>query len=92
MLDLNLPPLRFRHLGTPSLYGAWLRLSIFSSGIVTNMAHEEFRRRVADLGGQADIRFQLLTQEPLTLSFGWARAFERDLAPREEWMVSLKVL
>jgi hypothetical protein len=39
-----------------------------------------------------DIRFQLFTQQPLTLSGGYARAFERGVASRREWMASLKVL
>jgi hypothetical protein len=45
-----------------------------------------------DVGVQADLRIQLLTQQPLTLSGGWARAFEDGERPSEEWMVSLKIL
>lgn len=91
-LDLNLPPLRFRRLGVPALYASWLRLSVFGGGLVVNPDRAEWRRELGDVGAQADLRIQLLTQQPLTLSGGWARAFERGAAPRDEWMVSLKIL
>ena len=38
------------------------------------------------------MRFQLLTQSPLTLSFGYAGVFERNEKPSREGMVSLKIL
>ena len=92
-LDLNLPPLRFRRLGAPALYASWLRVSAFGGGLVTNPDRAAWRRReLADVGVQADLRLQLLTLQPLTLSGGWARAFERGAAPTDEWMVSLKIL
>jgi hypothetical protein len=92
MLDLNLPPLRFRRLGVPSCYASWLRLSVFGGGLVVNPDRTEWRRKLGDVGAQADLRIQLLTQQPLTVSGGWARAFERGAAPTDEWMVSLKIL
>jgi hypothetical protein len=46
----------------------------------------------ASMGAQADLRLQLLTQNPLTLSLGYARAFRRGGAAGGEWMVSLKIL
>ncbi len=92
VLDVNFPPLRFERLGTAAFYGAWARASIFAGGLVTNLDDESSRRRLADLGTQADLRFQLLTQQQLTLSVGYARAFERHQSTRDEWMVSLKIL
>ncbi len=49
-------------------------------------------RSLANAGTQIDVRLQLLTQTPLTFSFGWAYAFERGALPTREWMASLKVL
>ena len=92
MLDWNLPALRFRRAGTLALYASWVRLSLFGSGLETNLDDGPTRRRLADVGAQADLRLQLLTQSPLTLSVGWARAFEKGESPSHEWMVSLKVL
>ena len=92
LLELQLPPLRFERFGTLALYGTWARLSLFGSGLVTSPDDDLLRRKLVNAGAQTDIRFQLLTQQPLTLSFGYARAFERDQVPSEEWMVSLKIL
>ena len=92
VLDWNLPPLRFERLGTLAFYGSWARMSLFGSGLVTNMDDDASRRRLANAGAQADMRFSLLTQQQLTLSFGYARAFERHAPTQDEWMVSLKIL
>ena len=92
MLDLNLPPLRFRHLGTLECYAAWARVSIFSTGLVTDMDRASTRRVLADVGAQVDVRLALMIQQPLTLSFGYARSFEARRFLDDEWMVSLKIL
>jgi hypothetical protein len=92
VLDLNLPPVRFRRAGSLALYATWLRASVFAGGLVTNLDDSDVRRTAGDLGIQADLRFQLLTQSPLTLSAGYARAFLRGEAGEDEWMISLKIL
>ncbi len=92
LLDWNLPPLRFRRVGTPAFYATWARASLFAGGISTNLDRGADRTTVGDLGVQADLRLTLLVQQPLTLSWGYARAFERGRGIREEWMVSLKIL
>jgi hypothetical protein len=92
MLDLNLPPLHFERLGTPAFYGSWLRLSVFGSGLVTNVDQAADRRPLANLGAQADLRLQVFARQNMTLSTGYARAFERHAATTDEWMASLKIL
>jgi hypothetical protein len=93
MVDYNLPGLRFRRAGTLAFYATWARLSLFSSALVTNVdVSGQERRAVFNAGAQADVRFQLLTQQPLTLSLGYARAFEDGHRLGDELMVSLKVL
>ena len=92
LVDVNLPPLRFRHLGTLDLYAAWARMSVFAGGLVTDTGHLGSTRRLANVGAQADIRLSLMIQQPLTLSFGYARAFERALQHQGEWMASLTIL
>ena len=91
-LDLNLPPLRFRRLGTLELYAAWARMSVFASGLVTDLDRTGDRRILANAGTQVDLRLSLMIQQPLTLSFGYARAFEARRFLDDEWMVSLKIL
>lgn len=92
MLDLNLPPLRFRHVGAMRCFASWARLSLFGTGLVTNLDRPSDRRELANLGAQVDVRFQVLVYQPLTLSFGWAQALERDVRRGAEWMMSLKIL
>jgi hypothetical protein len=91
-LEWNLPPFRFERVGTPAFYATWLRLSLFSTALATNVDDDALRRELADAGAQADVRFQLFARQPLTLSGGYARAFEKDGPASDEWMLSLKIL
>jgi hypothetical protein len=90
--ELSLPPLRFRRLGFPAFYCTWIRPAIFASGIMTNVDNDFYRRKVYNIGGQVDIRLQLLSHNKLTVSFGYAAAFEDSRNISDEFMVSLKVL
>jgi hypothetical protein len=92
LLDLNLPPLRFRRAGKPSFYASYLRTSIFGGGIITNMDRSSDRLTVGTVGAQMDLRITMLVQQALWLSCGYARAFGRDRPVSDEWMVSLKLL
>ncbi len=92
LVDLNLPPLRFRRAGRPSLYASWARASVFAGGIVTNLDASSRRTGVANVGTQVDLRVNLLVRNPLTFSFGYARAFEEDVRYRDEFMFSVKIL
>ncbi len=92
MLEWNLPPWRFRRVGTPGLHATWLRPALFATAIATNMDSGEARRSAVSLGGQVDIRINVLSNQDMTLSFGGAVALEHRYRPRREAMVSLKVL
>ncbi len=90
--ELNASPVHFERLGTPGFYASWLRTSFFSAALSTNPGSPLDRRTLADAGLQCDLRLIALSQQPFTLSAGYARAFERHRAPTHEWMVSFKVL
>jgi hypothetical protein len=92
MLECNLPPVRFARLGWPGFYVTWARPALFTAGLVTNMDGNAPRRRLADVGGQVDLRFTMLSRLGMTFSVGWARAFERHRSAQSETMVSLKIL
>jgi len=92
LVEWSLPPLRFRHLGTPSLYAAWARLALFTSGISTNLDDGALDSRVFNAGGQVDLRLTWLSHLNLTLSTGFARAFEKGYRPADEFMFSVKLL
>jgi hypothetical protein len=46
----------------------------------------------ANAGAQMDFRFTMLSRLDMTLSFGYAAAFESGVATRHEAMISLKVM
>ncbi len=92
LLDWNLPPIRFRGIGTPAFYASWVRTSLFGGGIVTNIDRSADRVTAGTLGLQSDLRLTVLVQQQLTLSWGYARAFGKSRRASDEWMVSLKIL
>lgn len=91
-VEWNLPPLRFRRVGTPGFYLTWMRPALFAGGLIANLDAAGIRRTVSDIGGQLDFRLNILSTLDLTLSVGGAVAFEQGLSPRREAMVSLKIL
>jgi hypothetical protein len=91
-LEWNAPPWRLRRVGIPGFYATWVRPAIFVTALWTNLDAPEARRVLTNAGGQIDFRFGALSALDLTLSIGGAVAFERELAPRREAMVSLKIL
>jgi hypothetical protein len=92
MLEWNLPPIRFRRLGTPAAYASWLRPALFATGLVTDPEEGEFRRKIGNVGAQVDLRFSVLSRLDMTFSLGWAMAYEEGVDPRREGMISLKIL
>jgi hypothetical protein len=91
-LEWNLPPWRFRRVGTPGFYATWARPAVFVSALSTNLDAGQARRVVTNSGGQIDFRFGALSALDLTLSIGGAVAVESGQPARREAMVSLKVL
>jgi hypothetical protein len=91
MLDLNLPPWRFRRAGWLDFYATWARFSLFSTGLVTNVDLPSHRALI-NAGAQMDVRLSLMIQQPMTLSLGYASAFERLQATHNEFIISLKIL
>jgi hypothetical protein len=92
MLEWNLPPVRFRRAGRPGFYATWARPALFASAIATNMDNSSTRRVLSNVGAQVDVRFTILSALDLTLSGGYALAFEEGAPRRSEAMVSLKLL
>ncbi len=91
-IEWNLPPLRFRRVGTPGFYVTWMRPALFAGGLLTNLDHGPSRRTISNLGGQLDFQLTTLSALDLMFSVGAATAFEDGFAPRREFMISLKVL
>ena len=101
MLEWNLPPVRFRHLGFTALYANWMRTALFSSAIRTNIDGDPateplpqygYRRTLFNLGAQIDFKLVLFSNLSSFLSFGYARSFEEDVKVTNEIMISLKIM
>lgn len=92
LVEWNAPPVRFKRLGTASVYCNWARLSLFSSGLFTNLASDARRGVYGNLGAQLDFRIVLFTYLNSTFSAGYAVATDKDGRRSAEYMVSLKLL
>jgi hypothetical protein len=92
MLEWDLPPIRFRRFGLPSLYCNWARIGLFASTIATTYNTMDEVRTYGNVGGQIDFRLVIFSSLESTLSFGYAVAAERNHRFTKEFMVSLKIL
>ncbi|MDQ8158595.1 MAG: hypothetical protein P3C12_04130 [Gemmatimonadota bacterium] len=91
-LEWQSPPLRFQHLGIPSAYLRWANLSLFATGLVTDVHHSATRRTFTSAGAQVDLRMVTLSHLNSTLSVGYAAA-QGDGVPRNRaFMLSLKLM
>lgn len=92
MLEWTLPPLRFSSFGKPSLYANWASLAFFGSVIATNVDADYEGVEVANAGAQMNLKIVFFSSLQTTFSAGYAFAFEEGYKPREELMLSLKIL
>jgi hypothetical protein len=91
LLELNLPPLVFTHLGTPSFFVNWASLALFAGGIETDLDKSDLRHGYKTVGTQLDIRLVGLSLHQFTVSFGYAKAFLPDGERSDEFMGSLRI-
>jgi hypothetical protein len=91
VLEFNLPPIRFREVGTPSLFLKHARTAFFVGGLVANPG-KAFERRLGSAGLQVDFHFTLVHRLPMVFSIGYAAGFEHGRKHDDEIMVSLKIL
>jgi hypothetical protein len=90
-LEWNLPPLRFREVGTPSLFLKHARTALFATALRTDY-NKFYERTVGSVGFQVDFEFTLVHRLPMTFSVGYAAGFEDGDKRDDEWMLSLKIL
>lgn len=92
MVEWNLPPMRFRRLGTTYLYCNWVRLTLFSSGLLTEPARVSSRALYGNGGAQLDFRIVPFSRLESTFSVGYAEARGTRGERGHELMISLKLL
>lgn len=90
MVELNLPPVRFRQMGSTMAYVNWARLSLFSSALASNPESDQ-RRGYVNAGAQIDFRLVFFTYAKSTFSTGFAVARDRAGHTGTELMFSLKL-
>jgi len=86
------PPLRFRRVGIPSFYLRWAAVSLFATGLVTDVDDATLRRELASAGAQLDVRLVTLSHLDSTFSFGFATAWGRGGSPSSALMFSFKIM
>jgi len=93
MLEFNLPPIRFKRVGSPGFYLSWARPAIFVSHLTTNVDDSLLRDEASSAGLQIDFRFTILSRLDMTLSLGYAKGFgSSSILDDDEFMASLKIL
>jgi len=96
-LEWMLPPLRFRRVGIPSFYLRWAGLSLFATGLMTNVDDlvarvDRTRRTLGSVGVQLDLRLVTLSHLNSTFSMGFAVAHEQGVPLSHQFMFSFKIL
>ena len=91
MIEWNLPPIRFREVGTPSFFLKHVRPAVFVGGLRTEVGDLP-DRTVTSIGAQLDLEFTISHRLPMTLSVGYASGYEDGERVSNEWMISLKIL
>ena len=86
------PPLRFGRFGIPSFYLQWADLSLFATGLSTNVDDAATRSTLAGAGAQLDIRMVTLSHLESTLSTGFAVVRAQGGARHSAWMFSFKIM
>jgi hypothetical protein len=91
VFEWNLPPIRFREVGSPSFFLKHIRPALFVGGLRIDPG-EPFERNVTTAGIQLDLEFTIAHRLPMTFSVGYAAGYEHGIRQSDEWMVSLKIL
>jgi hypothetical protein len=89
--ELNLPPLRFRDVGTASFYLSSARTALFAGALVAEPSIGD-QRSLQTLGVQIDWNFTIALRLPMVLSIGYAEGFEDGERRGGETLLSLKIM
>ena len=89
--EVNLPPVRFAEIGTPSFYLSYIRPAAFA-GIMETQAQDGTSHRYYDLGTQLDLNFTVALRLPMVFSVGAAAGWADGHYRKTEWLASLKIM
>ncbi len=86
------PPLRFRRVGTPSVSLQGAGLSLFATGLTTDVDDPAARRTIGSVGAQLDVRLVTLSHLDSTFSIGFAVARGDGVPLTSASMFSFKIM
>ncbi len=89
--EVNLPPIRFAEVGTPSFYLSFVRPAAFA-GVMATADPQKKNHRYVDVGAQLDLNFTVALRLPMVLSVGAAAGFKDGRYRKTEWLASLKIM
>lgn len=89
--EINLPPIRFAEVGTPSIYLSYLRPALFAGALLTEDPTRD-NHRYYNVGGQLDLAFTVALRLPMVFSIGAATGFADGDYQKTELMASLKIM
>ncbi|HKM92204.1 MAG TPA: hypothetical protein VJY41_00990 [Prolixibacteraceae bacterium] len=92
MGELNLRPIRLRNVGTGWLYPTYIKSSIFSTHIITDLNKSDITRNIFNFGGQVDVQLVFFSYLKTTWSVGYAVMTEKSQTQKGQLMLSLKLL
>lgn len=90
MLELNLPPFYGIQIKSLQLMPKYLKTSLFSSILLTDVANIEKKNIYSNIGIQCSLKLQYLSQLSSSLSLGYARAFHEHRSS-DEFMFSVSL-
>jgi hypothetical protein len=89
--ELNLPPIRFRDVGTPSLYLSSARTAVFAGALFAEPSIGD-SHTYETAGVQVDFNFTAALRLPMVLSVGYAEGFVDSDDHGGEALISLKIM
>ena len=89
--EVNLPPIRFAEVGTPSIYLSYARPALFAGAMLTHNAAGE-NHDYMTVGGQVDLAFTVALRLPMVFSIGAAGGFADGHHEKTEFLASLKIM
>ena len=89
--EINMPPIRFAELGTPSIYLSYARPALFAGAMLTHNAAGE-NHDYMTVGGQVDFAFTVALRLPMIFSVGAAEGFVDGNSEKTEFLASLKIM
>ena len=88
--EVNLPPIRFAEVGTPSIYLSYARPALFAGAMMARVPGKT--TKYANIGGQVDLAFTFALRLPMVFSIGAAAGFEDGDYRKTELLTSLKIM